>query len=69
MQREDEKKVLTRIPLDLFQQIEALADREHRSVNGQIVYLLERAMERQRKIDERIREMPEEHKNAQFVAA
>ena len=39
-----EKKIALRLPAALAEEIEALADRQQRSVNGQIVYLLSLAV-------------------------
>lgn len=40
----EEKKILLRLPQDLYDRIEALAKSERRTVTAQIVYTLERTV-------------------------
>lgn len=40
----EEKKILLRLPQDLYDRIEAIAKIERRTVTAQIVYTLERAV-------------------------
>ena len=49
MPNEDRKPFLLRINPKLFQELEAWAQEELRSVNGQIEYLLKRAVEQRKK--------------------
>lgn len=44
LQSMDEKKILLRLPQDLYDRIEAIAKSERRTVTAQIVYMLERAV-------------------------
>lgn len=37
-------KFALRLPLELHGKLKAMAEREHRSLHGQIIYLLERAV-------------------------
>lgn len=37
-------RFLLRVPQDLYESLQEMAEREHRSINGQIVYILERFM-------------------------
>lgn len=41
----DTVKLQVRLPRDLHEQLQALSEEEQRSLNGQIVYLLRRAIE------------------------
>jgi hypothetical protein len=45
----EEKKVYIRLSGELFEEVARLANRQHRSINGQIVYLIERALAQQRR--------------------
>ena len=38
------KFVTMRFPIDLYEQVKALAEAESRSVSGQIIYLLKKAL-------------------------
>jgi hypothetical protein len=40
-----EKSFTLRLPPELFEPIEAMAERERRSLHGQVLYLLDRAIE------------------------
>ncbi|WP_409473177.1 Arc family DNA-binding protein [Streptomyces sp. HC307] len=41
---DEEKRITVRLPLELHERLAARAKREHRSVNGEIVHLLEIAL-------------------------
>lgn len=43
------KKLLLRIPPDLWEQVQRMADAEFRSINGQIEYLLREAVKKRKK--------------------
>jgi hypothetical protein len=60
MQQPEEKKVYIRLSSELFEELSRLAERQHRSINGQIVYLLERALARQRRREEQSGENEDE---------
>ena len=49
MAREERKPFLLRINADLWRELEAWAQDELRSVNGQIEYILKRAVEERKK--------------------
>lgn len=50
------KKFLLRIRPELWEELNRWAAREFRSVNGQIEFILQRAVDRERRDDERERE-------------
>lgn len=41
---DEEKRITVRLPLELHERLAALAKRDRRSVNGEIVHLLEAAL-------------------------
>lgn len=51
--KEGEKQVLVRIPDSVYGEIEALAEKEVRSVNGQILVLLLEALKARKGTNER----------------
>ncbi len=46
MPEKEIKKILLRIPPDLWEQIQRMADAEFRSINGQMEYLLREAVKK-----------------------
>lgn len=48
----DVKTLMLRLPSDLHSRLVALAERERRSLNNQIVYMLERLLAQQAKDDQ-----------------
>ena len=44
MEEAEDKRLLVRLPRELADQLTVIAERERRSLNAQIVYMLERAV-------------------------
>lgn len=47
MTSSEDKRVLVRMPQELADRLAEIADREHRSFNAQVVYMLEQATSRE----------------------
>jgi hypothetical protein len=49
MEEAEDKRVVIRFPRELADELTALAERERRSLNAQVIYMLERAVESYRR--------------------
>ena len=69
MEKPEDKRLLLRFPPALADQLTEMAEKERRSLNAQIVYLLERAVERYQRRRELDQEESEEIDSPALAAA
>ncbi len=70
MEEPEDKRILVRLPGELADQLNIIAGRERRSLNAQIVYMLERSVASyQRRKEKEAQEEPEERYRPALLAA
>lgn len=70
MEEPENKRLLVRIPRALADQLSTIAERERRSLNAQIVYMLERAVaSAQRRMEREAKDPDEDAKRPARIAA
>jgi hypothetical protein len=66
----EDKRLLVRIPRELSDQLSTIAERERRSLNAQIVYMLERAVaSAQRRMEREAKDPDDDAKRPALIAA